>query len=303
MPASFIHILLLLLGVQSIGTRMISGSDVACRQRPDRVAPIVAKLALGDVVDVREESNSAEESWYLTGRAPSPCWVHGSLTVSFAEADPQPALLEIARRLLQGKATPFENYVQFDRLIGRPPFRSVITASPQIQMRRLQIVDAAAHILKSPDPQGVLQRNWLDEHRDVLEYFEPDGAWHVRPQAFWNLFERHKNSTDAEDIAWTAAGVAIPSDECYEGCVLDKIERTYGRYWKEFPQGVHLPEALARAVEYARYAASVACEDEPAESRRRAETVRSSLAPIVAPVKRELVGYLDEVIRKCSVLE
>jgi hypothetical protein len=309
-----ICIVALLLGMQSVpsvNSRLISGSDVACRQQPDRVAPIVAKLSLGDLVVVREESSSEAANWYLLERrtaasrdaAQSPCWVHGSLTVEFSEADPQAALLEIARRLLASEATPFENYLQFEKLLGRPGFRPATATSAQIQLRRLQIIDRAGRILKDQYPEGVSKRNWLIEHRDLLNYFEPDAAWHVRPDAFWDLFERYKNTTDAEEIAWTAAQVVIPSDECMESCVLEKLQRTYSRYWKEFPKGTHLSKALAVALDYARYAASVACQDEPAESRRRAEIVRSSLTPIVNPVKRELVAYLNEVIRKCSTVE
>ncbi len=60
----------------------------------------------------------------------------------------------------------------------------------------------------------------------------------TRPgRAVWELFERHRNAAEAEQIAWVAATTPVYSDECYTDCVLSIIVQTYLPYWRAFPKG------------------------------------------------------------------
>lgn len=102
-------------------------------------------------------------------------------------------------------------------------------------------------------------------------------------EVFWRLYDRHRDSEAADVIAWEAAQAAVPSDECYADCVLDRILRTYARYWTERPHGLHVEEALARATDQAAYAADLGCEwSQPAATRDLLDRVRTSLERVNA---------------------
>jgi hypothetical protein len=68
----------------------------------------------------------------------------------------------------------------------------------------------------------------------------------VDPEVYWELYERHRQTQWAEEMAWAAARGDVRGDECGAACVLTQIERTYARYWSEFPRSAHVGEALTR---------------------------------------------------------
>jgi hypothetical protein len=84
-------------------------------------------------------------------------------------------------------------------------------------------------------------------------------------------------------------------------CILDAVERTYGRYWTNFPRGRHVEEAMTEATKRTTHAANGTCAGgEPQRARTLAARVRASVANVNVPQKAVLLRHLTEIERACS---
>ena len=132
----------------------------------------------------------------------------------------------------------------------------------------------------------------------------PDDAWYVRPDAYWSLYEGQKQAPWAEDFAWAAAQLPIPSDECYANCALDKVNRTFAQYWTRYPAGTYIESALRQATPLVTYATTVACFNRHIVSesvdRDLLDSIRKSLTAVTSSRRSELLAGLDEIQRKCA---
>lgn len=146
----------------------------------------------------------------------------------------------------------FEDHVAVDDLLDRTVTRAhsdttVLETSPLLQLRRLRVLDRAARA-PGTDRWAVarepLMVAWFHAHEDVLLAYEPAGRWLLPADVYWDLFERHRDTPWAEEMAWAAARAAVPADECYAVCQLRRVSRTFARYWAAFPAGRWVPEAL-----------------------------------------------------------
>jgi hypothetical protein len=293
--------------------RMVIANEVVCRAEPSVSSPVVRGYAVGDVVHASGAVETEGVTWYpdrlrASGVRPA-CWIHGPLTTPIDRSDPEPALLAVADHVLgRTDDVPFEDYVAVENLLlqtGTAPHYDdrVLASSGLLQLRRLQIVQRAIAdpALSGPGaPRAPLSRAWIFAHRDIVWNFEPAAQWVIRPETYWALFEQYRSEPWAEEIAWAAAKTRVLTDECYEGCVLDGLHRTYARYWTSFPRGTFVDEALTTAFEPARYAAGLGCVDGASDRLRQLLTaIRASLDEVTAPGRRALVEQLDAIERAC----
>lgn len=290
--------------------RMIIATNAVCRAEPSRAAAKVRPYQVGDLLSGdKKEIPKDGEAWYLdrwrmTSRSPD-CWVYGPLTTEFVRTTPEPALLAVVDHILHRSDTPtFQEYVEVENLLLTDSYSSVVRSSGLLQSGRLRIVE---RVVREATGRSIerdpLKKAWVLAHRDLLDYFDPDDAWYVRPDAYWSLYERHKQAPWAEDLAWAAAQLPIPSDECYANCVLDKVNRTFVQYWRRYPTGTYITPALAQATPLVNYATRLACSDRQSKEsvdRDLLNTIRNSLAHVISPEKRELLASLDEIQRKCA---
>jgi hypothetical protein len=294
---------------QDPGLRMIVATEVVCRAQPSRSAAPVRSYRLGDLLPAaRTETGADGDTWYfdqwrVSGRSPS-CWVYGPLTTEFVRANPEPALLASVDHILQrADRVTFEEYVEVDNLLSEDTYAPVVASSGPLQFGRLRIVE---RLVLQADGQSIdrepLKRAWILAHRDLLWHFEPGDQWYVRPDVYWSLYERHKEAPWAEDLAWAAAQLWVPSDECYADCVLEKVNQTFVQYWTRYPDGVAVKQALAQAIPMVKYSASIACHDKHVSysvSRELLDQIRRSLAQVTASEKEQLLESLDHIQRKC----
>jgi hypothetical protein len=289
--------------------RMVIAAGVVCRAEPKPTAQTVYEYNLGDLIAVAKESQDGGTAWYFdqwhVSRESPSCWIYGPLTTEWRQSDEQAALLAAADHTLDHpQEARFEDYVAVEDLLSE--YSSVVASSGLLQFRKLSLIKQAT---SRDDAHGrqlnnqPLKKSWILSHGDVVFYFEPDDRWYIQPEPYWSLYGKYKQAPWAEDLAWAAAQVQIPSDECYARCILDKIDRTYLQYWTRYPRGSKVSEALAEATPMATYAASLACSDtDPAYSVPRPilEKFRSSLAHVTAPAKLSLLASVGDIERKCS---
>jgi hypothetical protein len=294
-----------------IRERLVIATGVVCRAQPNVSARQVYSYKLGDTVGATDESKDEKgmpwffDQWRISGQLPS-CWVYGPLTTEFVRSNPAPALLALVDHVLQRQSEArFKDYVAVENLLSETPFDSIVRSSGILQFRKLSIInqaisreDAGGHVLD----REPLKKAWVLAHGTLVSYFEPGDEWVMRPEAYWNLFEQYKQEPWAEDLAWAAAQLNIPGDECYAYCLLERIDKTFLQYWSRYPNGYAVSQSLIEAARIAKGAADVACFDKGTDysvPRPVLEKIRNSLVEVIAPQKSQLLEYIDQVERKC----
>ena len=254
--------------------------------------------------------------WYEVADLRVPCFVFGALTAPFDGYDnPDAAIAAIANHALAPETkAKFQHLVAVDNLLlerklrrGRY-FQSPAEMPPLLTMRHLQVIERAARTLSRQQvAQDPLVMAWLLAHADLVRYFEPGGGYVVVGSHFWEIYERYQTSPAAEEIAWVAAEVPVHVDECYTECHLDALAQTYMRYWRRFPDGPHVLEAVAhgvgRAQHAARYCPLIAgnrVHGDPNRIRTLVSSVRESLQQVMLAEKADLSSYLSEIEGTCT---
>ncbi len=285
--------------------RIVIATNVVCRAEPSVAAPVVASLRLGELFLGSPSSRQDDGIWYnpRSGR----CWTHGSLTHPFDSADRGDSLLVIADRLLGRDDASFEEHVEVENLFQTVGFADAVSASPQLQLRRLMITDQAGRRLAAEvanrDP---LKLAWVLAKGETLRGTF-GGTWFVPRELFWDLYDAHEHSDAAEEIAWTAAQLPMNVDECWAACHLRILVDPYRQYWLRQPSGAHIGEALSRATALVdratRYCALIAMEPpyllERGSISEGVRELRESLNRVTAAEKEALLAQLDEIEAGC----
>lgn len=297
--------------------RVAIGSDVVCRSRAERGAPVITPLHLGDPFSTkRAVLDAANAVWYEVADRRVPCFVFAVLTAPFDGYDnPDPALAAIAKHALapETKAS-FQHLVAVENLLLERKLRRVRYFSapaempPVLHLRHLQVVDRAARTLgRQQAAQDPLVTAWLLAHRDLVSYFEPGGGYIVLGSHFWEIYDRYHTSPAAEEMAWVAAETPVPADECYTECHLDALAQTYMRYWRQFPDGPHVREGIKHGVRRSQYAARYCpliagnhVRESPDRIRTLVADLRESLLQVTVVEKTDLSRYLSEIESICT---
>ena len=283
--------------------RMIVRSGVSCHAVADPEAPIAHRYNTGDIIVAERDTIGFRGIWYfdqlrVRGIAPT-CWVRGDLTVPSSHGRGSvDAYLRVANYTLARKdSVRFEDLVEVINLIDAPapdgwPAVSRLSDSGLLQFRRLQLVERASDYLdKWMIADKPLHRAWVIAQGPLLQFFEPGANWYVPARHYWELYEKHKTEPWADAAAWHAAKSLPGVDECYASCIVDLIAKGPQRYWSLLPKG----DSLAPALDLAMKMGSAALQyggEEPA-TRAQLTAMRTSLAPVVAPRKTELLQLIQ----------
>ncbi len=300
---------------QEMETRLVIGTGVVCRAQPSPNSPAVTAPRLGEPLTVRDlVRDRSGTAWYeVVGRRA--CWVSGPLTVAFAYDSPDTALVAVAEHALAlGANASFEHLVAIDNLLLERRLRRTLysrapaAVPPLLELRHLQIVDRAARRIDGSraaerDP---LRNAWVLAHADVVTHFEPGDLYHVQGSKFWALYERHRTSPLAEEIAWIAAETPVFTDECMTECQLSVLAGSYMPYWSQFPRGRHVQEAVTNGARVvagaARYCPLVAAEylqERPDQIRTLTGSLRESLQNVTVAGKDDLLRHISEIEATC----
>jgi hypothetical protein len=292
---------------QNSDHRLVIGTNVSCRTAPDQNAAKAHAYVLGEIITVQRTAQTNQEKWYfdsshVSGRSPS-CWISAALTTPFDYQEPEPALVAIADHVLQRRdAVPFEDYVAVDNLFSGE-YAEILRASGLLQFRQFEVI---AKAIRAPGTNGrevarlPLRRAWMQAHDNVIFYFEPGDDWNISPKVLWQLHSRYTSAPWAENLAWFAAEIFVPSDECYSDCTLSKILQTYAEYWSRHPSGTHIDAALNAPLEVLKYAEGYGCEyDKPSDVLSKLTKLRTAMAKVSPSKGQSLRDSFSLIEMKC----
>jgi len=301
-------------GVTQAGERFVVDTNVACHVDPNLASATADRVPLGSMMHVTRTVQIDGTGWYFDGwRVTSSrpvCWVYGPNTFVWDGKDPKALALEILNHALARKGAKLNDYVEAENflLATVPGWRlppGGIQISGLLGFRYLQVLDRA---LASADRNvgmggNPLQEAWIEGHGGLVEYFEPGALWHVPASRYWTLLEANKDAVWVEELAWVAASLPIYGDECYSECLLDSVLAGPAQYWKRFPSGLHITEALGLAAPQIQQAAAGACqpgfEEDSLVHRQVVTDVRGSLSSVTSSGKGQVLKFLDDIERKC----
>jgi hypothetical protein len=298
---------------QGSSQRMALEAETKCRVEPDTTAQVVRSYQLGRIIDVERGTLRGGTLWlstetvYVSGLHPL-CWINGALTVPHDPNHPDSALVALTGRVLrQDVGMRFDDFITVENLLlGR--YAATLQESGLLQYRRLLIVEKA-NAMRDVLAEKPLEVAWALAHRDVLARDPFAAGLYQLAKPYWDLYDRFQTATWADELAWHAAQLRRPTDECYSDCVLTAgIIEGPMQYWRRLPRGKAIVPAIELAIKTAQYAADLACYDRKERPVSQSESpvpapllseIRSSLALVTVDAKRQLLDRLAEAEAKC----
>ena len=285
---------------QSTQDRIVIGTDVACRAEPHRDAQVVRGHHLGYRLRRPARVTVDGDAWYRLDHGP--CWTYGPLTAAVNTRNPASTLLTVAEHALALEdAADFEHLVAVDNLLIAPWLSDLYLEEvpPLLALRHLQVVDRAADRVRYSLANHVepLQRAWVLGQSGKVGQASFSRTFYVPADVFWDLYERYADAPEADMIAWAAAQVHIPIDDCEPVCLLSVVAESTMRYWSAFPDGSHIVEAIERSAERiedaSRYCVQISAEGIGPSPDLEFESVRTSLEEYSAQIRRSLDAVTD----------
>ena len=234
---------------------------VPCREAPSHAASVVSVFrqtgdAYRETVSVRDSAmDAAGTTWVSVRRTPYMprlCWVPEALVGPWREPE---SLLAMADRLLASPdGRPLEDWVAVYSYFRHRVYREVVDASPVLSLRRLEVLMRALEAAQpspaeDPDPRALA---WLESLGADVEAL-PDRArlqWVVGRGSVDSLYEAHRDDPLAEEILWRSASQILQRVDCGLSvpCVFDGVLPHAARYWRSFPDGRFVDQAISASV-------------------------------------------------------
>ena len=220
--------------------------DVACRHRPSRTAYSYSRILPLDFHfrTERADTSVAGEAWVHVGLRG--CWVLGEHT---APGDSEEHVMAMTDRLLtSGEGWSSDNRLRWYNVLSswNRGHREVVETSPVLGLARLRVLEVALDELEAR-ASGVRTHAWIASLGDEVTLTDEGHSWTVSDEAYLSLYEKHREDRFAEEILWTfaseSAGYSCEGEfACFvRGAVIARL----ARYWKEFPNGAYIAEAVA----------------------------------------------------------
>ncbi|HEY4218736.1 MAG TPA: hypothetical protein VGM67_16455 [Gemmatimonadaceae bacterium] len=303
----------LILAAQDGGQRLVLEQGVPCRVEPDWAARVVRSYKLGQIIYIERDTLRGTSKWSSTettlesGSHP-PCWIEQPLTVTLEREHVDSAVLALTGHALQANRHPsFEELVAVENLLITT-YAPWVQQSGLLQYRRLLVVEKASEARDNGSDKP-LEVAWLVSHATFLAQDPFASGYYPLSKPYWDLFDRYPTAAWADELAWHAAQLPIPTDECYSDCVL-KFHLIDGpmQYWRRLPHGNAIAAAIADGIKAAAYADTLACYDRkehpgyPTDSPvppAMVREIRSSLAAVTISSKKQLLDLLADAEAKC----
>jgi len=247
-------LLALLLAATPLEHRITTGSGIRVRAEPKASAAEVVRLPIGTLLEVQERSAKPEtiagksDHWYRVALPKGSGWVFGSFTRAVDPARLTEAQLELWRERSKVEATPFAERADLAALLEQAASGAKSKEpAAEAELAHWLATKWALSAIEYDDLQKDPWKGWIAKQGERVVYSEPAGEWFMSAVLAWAMFEKHRSLPIADDIAWEAATTPYPGEcEGYVPCYLVLMNRSEGRYLREYPNGKHAAEAVAK---------------------------------------------------------
>ena len=280
--------------------RIVSASNVRLRSAPQTTAEELARFSLG--VILTELETSPDGMWLRVQTAEGKTgWVFVGLTHAWS-GEPK----VIHRRVIQSRLAiedlSFSDATDLVDYVGRLSTTMSGPDRAEFDLFRLRALARAARHIDDDEPTDSYQRNWINGHDDELFFSEPGGQWFVNAKLYWELEEKHRGNSIADQIAWEGANAGVPGEcEGYIPCTLAVLLMTVGHHLELYPSGAHGVEAL-------QYIDSplqeiVSPNTHYTMDRRESVELRDSIAKLSAIVERTSDPLKAEILARLKLVD
>ncbi|MBF0408226.1 MAG: SH3 domain-containing protein [Candidatus Riflebacteria bacterium] len=294
--------------------RIISGTNVRVRDIPETKGNIVSELALGVLVKVTETASAEEKIGGLTGRwykveygvdgiPKGTGWIFGAYSLEYDKDQKSRIGLSIIEKNLSKASQKPDELGQLLRFAERVPPGTDPEVSLPLKMSYLKALQQYLLYSGTNTDEKVKSDPFLKNAASMIVFSEPAGAFFVKPECFWELYEKSAKLKCAEKIARGASEALIPGEsEGYMPAVFSRMVYSKIRYLQAFPKGEHskkivdeIYEHLKNLITYFKEdAAKLPAEDLP-ELKTNIKKVRDALSASDSPRKTDTIKQLDQI--------
>lgn len=291
-------------------SRLISGAGVRLREKPSTSGKELTRLTMGTEVTELERSPKEETvggisaPWIKVKTAEGKeGWIFGSFCKPFDPASRE----ELIRSLLNGRIAD-ENLAEGDarelfawveKLLAAKPAPALVTEYSLARLQALQgIIDATSRSGKNQLTSDNLKKDpQLAPLEKELVYHELAAGWLVPAKSFWDLHDANRTSPLADEIAWVAACQPLLGEsEGYVPAMIARVDVSYGRYLKTYPQGKHAAEAITHLGQT--FDSLDASWDPKTADKDELKELKTSVTEIGAAVKSAAAGAERDALLK-----
>ncbi|WP_420438558.1 hypothetical protein [Candidatus Palauibacter sp.] len=224
----------------------IIAPDVACREQLSPGAPGGSLPVDSHFSTVRADTSAAGETWVLVRS--KACWVAARHTAPGGTDQHVSRIVE--RFLTSGEGWSLDGFLRVYNVLSsrNRGHAEVVEASAILGLRRLEVLGEALDFL-SPRSVDALTLAWVGSLGDEVAVTAEGHAWTVGDSAYLSLHEKHRGHPFAEEIMWKFASEsdAYSCEGDYSCVVEQRVAIRLARYWRDYPRGQHVAEAIERA--------------------------------------------------------
>jgi hypothetical protein len=241
--------------------RIISGTNVRVRDIPETKGNIISELALGMLVKVTETASAEEKIGGLTGRwykvefgvdgiPKGTGWIFGAYSLEYNKDQKSIIGLSIIEKNLSKASQKPEELGQLLRFAERVSPGTDPEVSYPLKLAYLKALQQYLLYSGTNTDEKVKNDPFLKNATDMIIFSEPAGAFFVKPECFWELYEKSAKLKCAEKIARGASEALLPGEsEGYMPAVFSRLVYSKIRYLQAFPKGEHSKKVVNEIFE------------------------------------------------------
>lgn len=259
--------------------RVVSGTGLRLRERPDASAPLVGKATIGTVLGCVEETAPAT----IGGKTATWCKAPKGGYYFTAHTEPREADLEVQRLAIAERAlAALGDDVGDDRRADLYEIHMLAASLRSLPARLFEAELVGKHVA------------FFEKDKRVVQ--DDSQGPRMKNEVFEALLQEAKGTPSHERAAWALAAHGWPGEcEGFLACVLARVNDTACRYLLAFPSGAHAPRAV-ELVSLVLEAGGDATEEAAEVDERLKATERCVAAAKAGDVKRATVAL--EALRK-----
>lgn len=284
--------------------RIVTASQVNVRTGTNLQATVIAKLALGSLL----EEVSLQEGWCQVALEDGQLgWLISGLTLPFENDKKADIYLKLTRQQLDKNLT-FSQLTDVGEFLAR--IRPQILAddpniAAELAFAYLKILQRGAAMIEQLPQEKRLTApylSWLDQQKDNLYFDETVGRLLVRYQLIWELHDQYYPIPITDQIAWLSTETLNWACQSHIPCYLAELEATLGKYLKFHPKGAYADQALAQLGQYISGLMQVKTEvsamltsEEKQEIARLVGVLKATLEKVGVPEAKLVFDQLDSL--------